>query len=266
MANYETHKKVGFFSTLVAITAVYVASFIINLPNAFHINLQTIFFMIFFGTIGSLAPDLDLANSSPSKIFKRSLYFLGTLSSIILIFTNPLLLEPVGITDKWLIIPSFIILSLFLVLVFTKSFDIITIHRGVFHSIPFAGVLSLFIYDLFHYGQLLYSLNLNSLLISSIFFFGFLVHLILDEIYSFDFSNRRIKRSFGSAFKIIDYKNLLGSFFLISLLIVSFHIKGVFTFSDWEMLLNQFIRFVLHNQFTNFIHHELISFIKNWSR
>ncbi len=35
-------------------------------------------------------------------------------------------------------------------------------------------------------------------------FIGFLIHLILDEIYAVDFSGARLKRSFGSALKLFD--------------------------------------------------------------
>ena len=35
-----------------------------------------------------------------------------------------------------------------------------------------------------------------------------MVHLALDELYSVDFSDNRIKRSFGTALKIFEYRNL----------------------------------------------------------
>jgi hypothetical protein len=37
-------------------------------------------------------------------------------------------------------------------------------------------------------------------------FLGFVLHLVLDELYSVDFMNTRIKRSFGTALKILDWK------------------------------------------------------------
>jgi len=38
--------------------------------------------------------------------------------------------------------------------------------------------------------------------------FGFIVHLLLDEIYSVDLSNKRMKKSFGTALKLYSYKNM----------------------------------------------------------
>ena len=42
-------------------------------------------------------------------------------------------------------------------------------------------------------------------------FIGYLTHLILDEIYSVDVLGNRIKRSFGTAFKLFDRRNMTGS-------------------------------------------------------
>ena len=42
-------------------------------------------------------------------------------------------------------------------------------------------------------------------------FIGFLTHLILDEMYSVDVLGNHIKKSFGTAFKPFDKRNLVGS-------------------------------------------------------
>ena len=49
---------------------------------------------------------------------------------------------------------------------------------------------------------------------------GFLLHLILDEMYSVDFTNRRIKRSFGSALKILDTRKQFKSALITGLTFV----------------------------------------------
>ncbi|MCB1638818.1 MAG: hydrolase, partial [Thiothrix sp.] len=48
-------------------------------------------------------------------------------------------------------------------------------------------------------------------------FLNFILHLVLDEIYSVDFSNRRIKRSFGTALKLVDQRKPVKSTLLIFL-------------------------------------------------
>ena len=39
-------------------------------------------------------------------------------------------------------------------------------------------------------------------------FLGFILHLGLDELYSVDFMNNRVKKSFGTALKILDWRRL----------------------------------------------------------
>jgi hypothetical protein len=41
--------------------------------------------------------------------------------------------------------------------------------------------------------------------------YGYLVHLTLDEIYAVDFENTHIKKSFGTALKLIDYHSAITS-------------------------------------------------------
>jgi hypothetical protein len=48
-------------------------------------------------------------------------------------------------------------------------------------------------------------------------FSGFILHLLLDELYSVDFMNRRIKRSFGTALKVVDSKQPYGSGLIVAL-------------------------------------------------
>lgn len=46
--------------------------------------------------------------------------------------------------------------------------------------------------------------DFTSWLIGFVVFIGFIIHLLLDELYSVDFMNRSIKRSFGTALKLVD--------------------------------------------------------------
>ena len=46
-------------------------------------------------------------------------------------------------------------------------------------------------------------------------FIGALTHLLLDEIYSIDFAGNRVKRSFGTAMKLYDYKKPASAFLMV---------------------------------------------------
>jgi hypothetical protein len=84
-----------------------------------------------------------------------------------------------------------------------------TKHRGAFHSLIaavafafFSTAISFNFYD---------KSAFVSWLIGLFVFYGFIIHLALDELYSVDFMNYRIKRSFGTAMKIVDTKQWASS-------------------------------------------------------
>jgi hypothetical protein len=92
-----------------------------------------------------------------------------------------------------------------------------TVHRGIFHSVLallFFVLLMVCISDYAFKQNAVYAW-LNGFFLG----FGFLVHLLLDEMYSVDLSNRRMKKSFGTALKLFNYKNLPSSA-LMSLLTI----------------------------------------------
>ena len=76
----------------------------------------------------------------------------------------------------------------------------ITVHRGLFHSLTAVALSSLITiwlaYHKFDYDAL------HAWVIGAFLGSGYLLHLILDECYSVDLVNNKIKRSFGSALKI----------------------------------------------------------------
>lgn len=147
------------------------------------------------GTVGGLLPDADSDNSHSLSIVFGILSMLGCVTCVLLtINTWP-------ITWVWLgCLVTFITINLPLRWVFEQF----TVHRGVFHSLLAGAVVAL------GAGLIGYRLGLASVqawwLISFIGF-GYVLHLVLDELYSVDFSNAAIKRSFGSALKLFDYQN-----------------------------------------------------------
>lgn len=91
-----------------------------------------------------------------------------------------------------------------------------TTHRGMFHSIPMAvlaGELGFLLSNGDTYLRIFKGFSL---------FAGFLSHLILDECFSVDSTGRefKIKKSFGTALKVIDYENRIPTFATYAVLFV----------------------------------------------
>ena len=61
-----------------------------------------------------------------------------------------------------------------------------------------------------------------SSIIAFFIFFGFIVHLLLDEIYSFNLLGIKIKKSFGTALKLYAKNNLIGTLILYILILLFF--------------------------------------------
>jgi hypothetical protein len=182
MANFNTHFVVGagasstLSGTLLAMGAIS----------------STEALMAFaFGTVGSLLPDID---SSRSKAIELAFTLFAMLSTVLMIFVQ---------VKHYSLIEMFIMAGfLFVVLRYgvIELFRRVSIHRGMFHSVP-AGVIwglgtVILVKHIFYIDDFIawiYGIMVT---------FGYLVHLILDEIYSVDLKNRKIKKSFGTAFKL----------------------------------------------------------------
>ena len=53
-------------------------------------------------------------------------------------------------------------------------------------------------------------------------FFGYTIHLVLDEVYSADLLNSRVKRSFGTALKLVDYGNIGTSSVMVAAMLAAY--------------------------------------------
>ena len=80
--------------------------------------------------------------------------------------------------------------------VVVELFKRFTVHRGMWHSIPAAGCAGLIAY-------LVMPSPTESMRVykSAAVVLGFMIHLILDEIWAIDFVGLRVKKSFGTALK-----------------------------------------------------------------
>ncbi len=158
------------------------------------------------GTIGGILPDIDLQRSYPSQILFS---LLGIIVAFAMIF---LYKSQLTIVELWLLG----------ILMFTgiryplwKLFNAFTTHRGSIHSLVAA------VFATFSTTAITYHLFDIQALVSWLFGFfigfGFIIHLLLDELYSVDFTNRRLKRSFGSAFKLVDSRKPFKTLLLVSM-------------------------------------------------
>ena len=149
---------------------------------------------VFFGTcIGSLLPDLDSDHSTPFSISLGMLSVLG--GSLAFAYCMQQQDSNAGIL--WFGLPPLV--ALFVRYGVGVVFQKFTVHRGMFHSLPMAmivtGVMAMALKP-FH-------LPLTDVLVISLGLgLGFLAHLVLDEVYSavnFDGLSIGPKKSFGTA-------------------------------------------------------------------
>ena len=197
--------------------------------------------LMMVGMVGGVLPDIDLRSSQPS----RALFsVLGVFAGLTWLFAN---METLTGLELWLGT-----ISVYLLVRFPMAyvFHRMTVHRGVLHSLIaaiMAGVLSCAV----AYQQLNAS-ELQSWLLGLSMTSGYLVHLVLDEIYSVDFTGVRIRRSFGSAVKPLDMDQLPASCLVIFVILVAWFWCAPYDqalaqlserYSDWKpVLIPQWIR------------------------
>jgi len=183
---------------------------IVPLHSASIIDSKESLIVLALGLIGGVLPDLDSDNSKPIQIvFKITSIFLP----LVIVLSISKELSVLYLVGYWLLATLMLRITLF------KLFTAFTTHRGIFHSIPmglFFGQTTLFIFYKFFNYDITFSTIAGSFL-----FFGYLVHLLLDELVSLNALGVRMKKSFGTAFKLYDKENLIGTA-LLYLFIISF--------------------------------------------
>ena len=152
------------------------------------------------GMIGGLLPDIDLKRSQPSRALFSAL---GIIAALAWLFAN--LPHYTGL-ELWL---GTIVVYLLVRFPVWRLFHSMTTHRGALHSLAAATTAGLVMCALA--WQQMQASALQSWLLGLFMSLGYLIHLILDELYSVDFTGVRIKRSFGSAIKPIDVQRLPAS-------------------------------------------------------
>jgi|JFJP01.1.fsa_nt_gi hypothetical protein len=161
------------------------------------------------GALGGMLPDIDSDNSRPVRIVSHLVFaVLGFF--LIQLFK----------AHSWIELAIFVgIFYLAFHYAMLPTFKKFTAHRGIFHSL-LAGLFFAILYVVltFYFYR---SSGSFAWLAGFFIFAGFLIHLLLDEIYSVDFSNRRIKKSFGTALKFAG-KNTQHNLIMAAIIVVLF--------------------------------------------
>jgi hypothetical protein len=189
MANFPTHIAIG---TVVsgALATVTVAADMVAPENVVAVTLA--------GVLGSVLPDIDLEESRPAKVM---------FSGLAIFFSFAVLFS---LDDRKYSIAEMLALWLGTLLAVRylgkELFFRFSYHRGVWHSLLALVFCALVTAAVFHR---LLARDPSVAWLGAIFMgVGYLTHLILDEIYSVDVMDTRIKASFGTALKLFDYRHL----------------------------------------------------------
>ena len=200
MANFKTHITVSTFVS---------ATLSIGLLKVGVVDEYKSIVLLILGVVGELAPDIDSDSSIPLRYF-------FTLFSVIFAFIVMFCNSSYPILYMLFIwVASFIFSQVILFKVFVNLTD----HRGIFHSIVMAFFLS-FITVIVAYE---FSVGSTFAYFCGLFVLvGVATHLILDEIFSVDVLNNRLKKSFGTALKFYYKNDIKASIFLYILTIALF--------------------------------------------
>ncbi|MDD5393741.1 MAG: metal-dependent hydrolase [Thiothrix sp.] len=186
------------------------------------------------GTIGGILPDVDLEHAYPSRIM-FSLF--GILAAFLAIFSVE---KPLAIVELWGIgLTVFAVVRWPIWIIFNQY----THHRGSIHSVVAALLFTCFAVMFSHHimGKNPFVAWLNGLFI----FLGFILHLVLDELFSVDFMNSKIKRSFGTALKVLDTKNPAKATALVCLVIVVWALTPT-SKAFWDTLMSKETYHIIH--------------------
>lgn len=156
------------------------------------------------GAAGGLLPDVDSESSISTRLVFTIVAILSALLGASGVYHH--------VDGEYRLIAPIVtalLTYIFIRYAVSEVFHAVTAHRGVIHSIPMAAACGL---GLFHAMSLVLHVPAGTAMWPSLFLAGgFVAHLLLDEIYSVDLQNARLKRSFGTALKLGSRSNLPGT-------------------------------------------------------
>ena len=195
MANFNTHLNVATVSSGLASA---------TLLSATHIDFNSALILWFLGIIGGLLPDIDSDNSTSLD----TIFAMFTLAAV-LIALRYISEEVFNEIRFFGLIATTLIVYGIMRFVIRPLFERLTIHRGSCHSLAFLLLSALLTIQLtwrLSYGHI-QNPDIFAWYAGGFIFLGGFIHLLLDEIYSVDLVNVKIKRSFGTAMKLADFNH-----------------------------------------------------------
>jgi hypothetical protein len=191
MANFTTHIAVG---TIVsgALATLTLAADVVAPQNLVAVTMA--------GVLGSVLPDIDLKDSRPSRAMFAGLAIFFSFAVLFNAATE------LSIAELWILwLGTLLTVRYGLHSIFHR----ISVHRGIWHSIlaaVFSSVATAIVF------QHLLGKPAGVAWLAAVFMFvGYLTHLTLDEIYSVDVMDTRLKSSFGTALKLFDRRHFYAS-------------------------------------------------------
>ncbi len=184
MANFTTHIAVGTVASG-GLATLTLAADAVAPENLVAVTLA--------GVLGSVLPDIDLKDSRPSRAMFSGL---AIFFSFAVLFAFATMYSVAEMMILWLGTLVFVRYGLHAI------FHRLSTHRGIWHSI-LAGIFCAVVTAIV-FARILGKPEGVAWLAAGFLFIGFLTHLVLDEIYSVDVMDTRIKTSFGSALKLVD--------------------------------------------------------------
>ena len=194
MANFNTHLAVAAVGSGLCATVALAGN---AAPHNYLLTLTLA------GTIGGILPDIDLEKAIPSRMLFTGL---GVVIAFIALFGFK---QQYSIAELWVVwLGTYLAVRYGLFWLFHQR----TRHRGVWHSLlagAFFMALTAIIFDKV-FGETPAIAWLTGFFV----LIGFIIHLVLDEIYSVDIEGAHLKKSFGTALKFIDSQSWKASLLL----------------------------------------------------
>jgi len=204
MANFQTHCTVAAGASIAA-TAVCIQSGLAD-------HRQGLVLMS-MGTLAGILPDIDSDHSVPTRLVFNVISFAVAIASLFALQGQVSLLYLLGIS---------LLSALFIRYIAYALFAGIAEHRGLFHSLPAALLfgLSTASIGIHLLGWSLHFAWLTAGFVSG----GYLLHLVLDELYSVNLMNSTLKQSFGSALTLFKRSSWISYLILYAIVGAGFYL------------------------------------------
>jgi membrane-bound metal-dependent hydrolase YbcI (DUF457 family) len=170
-------------------------------------------------SVAGMLPDLDSKSGIPQR---EMLSFVSVLVPMLMMFR----FQELGLSGEQMVFVagvSYVIIRFGIGAIFRKF----TKHRGMWHSIPAAAIAAMATWLICLSPE-----NGIRLFKAWAVFIGFILHLLLDEMYSVDLMGRRLKKSWGTALKFFGKDASANIFTYGKAIILAGMIFGDGTFMD----------------------------------